>query len=49
MVNLTCANNMLADIFTYNGVLIHAQIGRVLNWHYYMPMPWRPNDNFSGP
>ena len=48
MVNLTCENNMLTDIFTYNSVLLYAQIGRVLNWHYYMLMPWRPKENISG-
>ena len=34
MVNLTCEHNMLTDIFTYKSVLLHAQIGRLLNWHY---------------
>ena len=34
VVNLTCENTMLTDIFTYDSVLMHAQIGRVLNRQY---------------
>ena len=46
--NLMCENNMLTNIFTYNSVLIHANIGRMLNLHNCVPMPWRSKDNFSG-
>jgi len=46
MVNLTCENNMLTDISTYNSVLVHAQIGRIFIFGLYCTLHQKQLSNY---